>query len=71
MMETGTPGKPTAPAPSPATRHGRLHLPPAAWQSRLSAGLDAPAAEGAPVAAEMFTAEISVPWQGPELSAPT
>lgn len=30
-------------------------------KSRLSAGLDVPAAEGAPVAAEMFTAEISVP----------
>lgn len=52
VMEVGTPEKPTAPAPIPAPTRSRLDLPPAAWQSRLSAGLDAPAAESAPVTAE-------------------
>lgn len=71
MTEMGTPEKATAPAPIPASMHGRLDFPPVARQSRLSAGLDIPAAEGAPVAAEMFTTEISVPRQGPKLGAPT
>ena len=71
VMETGTPEKPTVPAPVPATTHGRLDLPPAAWQGRLPVGLDVSAAKAAPVAAEMFTTEVSVPRQGPEMSVPT